>query len=143
MSGSARGTPAVRRSAELPDQPATAGAERDTDRELLLPSGRAGQQEVGHVHAGDQQDEIHADEEQHQHRLHPPRPEDAEINPSFAKLVAFGGSDNTLRAIDAESGRQVLYQGAHNDWVLGTVFSQKGTHLISVSRDGSMAPTAM
>jgi WD40 repeat protein len=52
--------------------------------------------------------------------------------------VAFGCGDNTLRAIDAKTGKQVLYQGAHNDWVLGTVFSKDGSHLISVSRDMSM-----
>src|SRR5205807_5728176 len=34
--------------------------------------------------------------------------------------IAFGCGDNTLRAIDASSGKQVLYQGAHSDWVLGT-----------------------
>ncbi len=54
------------------------------------------------------------------------------------KFVAFGCSDNTLRAIDAATGQQVFYQGAHNDWVLDTVFSTKGTDLVSVSRDGSM-----
>jgi WD40 repeat protein len=52
--------------------------------------------------------------------------------------VAFGCGDNTLRAIDAKTGKQVLYQGAHNDWVLGTVFSKDGSHLVSVSRDMSM-----
>jgi mono/diheme cytochrome c family protein/roadblock/LC7 domain-containing protein len=57
------------------------------------------------------------------------------------KLVAFGGADNSLRAIDAEAGTQVLYQGGHSDWVLETVFSVKGTYLISVSRDRSMKLT--
>ncbi len=52
--------------------------------------------------------------------------------------IAFGCADNTLRAIDAESGKQVLFQGAHSDWVLDTVFSKDGTYLISVSRDRSM-----
>lgn len=52
--------------------------------------------------------------------------------------IAFGCADNTLRAIDAETGKQVLYQGAHSDWVLDTVFSTKGDYLISVSRDRSM-----
>jgi Tol biopolymer transport system component len=52
--------------------------------------------------------------------------------------IAFGCADNTLRAVDAETGKQVLYQGAHNDWVLDTVFSLKGDYLISVSRDRSM-----
>jgi WD40 repeat protein len=54
------------------------------------------------------------------------------------KYVSFGCADNSLRAINAKSGKQVFYQGAHNDWVLDTVFSVEGTHLISVSRDGSM-----
>jgi WD40 repeat protein/mono/diheme cytochrome c family protein len=54
------------------------------------------------------------------------------------KLVAFGCGDNTVRAIDAETGKQVLYQGAHNDWVLDTVFSTDSSHLVSVSRDMSM-----
>jgi WD40 repeat protein len=58
-----------------------------------------------------------------------------------SKLVAFGCADNSLRAIEADTGKQVLFQGAHNDWVLDTVFSLKGTHLISVSRDRSMKLT--
>src|SRR5262249_28346936 len=36
--------------------------------------------------------------------------------------IAFGGADNNLRAIDAETGKQVLFQGAHSDWVLNTAF---------------------
>jgi WD40 repeat protein len=52
--------------------------------------------------------------------------------------IAFGCADNTVRAIDAATGKQVLYQGAHSDWVLDTVFSKEGTYLISVSRDRSM-----
>ncbi len=52
--------------------------------------------------------------------------------------IAFGCADNTLRAVDAASGKQLLYQGAHSDWVLDTVFSKDGTYLISVSRDRSM-----
>src|SRR5262249_8553243 len=54
---------------------------------------------------------------------------------------AFGCADNTLRAIDAASGQQVLYQGAHNDWVLGTVFSRDGKYLASVSRDRTVKLT--
>jgi dipeptidyl aminopeptidase/acylaminoacyl peptidase len=49
--------------------------------------------------------------------------------------VAFGCSDNTLRVIDAATGQQILYGGAHNDWVLGTAFSADSEHLVSVSRD--------
>ena len=57
------------------------------------------------------------------------------------KLIAFGCSDNTIRAIDSQSGKQVLFQGAHNDWPLDTVFSVKGTHLMSVSRDRTVKLT--
>jgi WD40 repeat protein len=55
--------------------------------------------------------------------------------------IAFGCADNTLRAIDAKTGQQVLFQGAHNDWVLDTVFSTDASHLVSVSRDRSMKLT--
>ncbi|MFO0964813.1 MAG: c-type cytochrome domain-containing protein [Gemmataceae bacterium] len=55
--------------------------------------------------------------------------------------VAFGCADNSLRAVEAETGKQVLFQGAHNDWVLDTVWSKDGAHLISVSRDRSMKLT--
>lgn len=51
------------------------------------------------------------------------------------KLLAFGCADNTLRAIEVETGKEVLYQNAHYDWVLDTVFSTDGSHIISVSRD--------
>lgn len=53
------------------------------------------------------------------------------------KTVAFGCADNTLRAIDALSGKEVLKIGAHSDWVLATIFSVKGDHLISAGRDMS------
>jgi len=55
--------------------------------------------------------------------------------------IAFGCADNTLRAIEADTGKQVLYQGAHNDWVLGTVFSKDSSYLVSISRDRSMKLT--
>jgi mono/diheme cytochrome c family protein len=58
-----------------------------------------------------------------------------------SKTVAFGCADNSLRAIDVETGKQVLFQGGHSDWVLDTVFSVKGTDLVSVSRDRSMKLT--
>lgn len=59
------------------------------------------------------------------------------------KIIAFGCPDNTVRAIDAETGNQVLFQGAHGDWVLGTVFTQDGEHLVSISRDMSMKLTVV
>jgi len=52
-------------------------------------------------------------------------------------LVSFGCPDNTVRAIEAKTGKQVLQQGSHNDWVLDTVFSTNGSHIISVGRDMS------
>lgn len=53
-------------------------------------------------------------------------------------LVAFGCPDNSVRAIKAATGEQVLFNGAHNDWVLDTVFAVDGKHVVSVSRDRSM-----
>ncbi len=55
--------------------------------------------------------------------------------------IAYGCGDNTLRVIDAKSGKQVLFQGAHSDWVLATVWSKDSSHLVSVSRDRSMKLT--
>jgi len=57
------------------------------------------------------------------------------------KLLAFACTDNTIRAIDTTSGAQVLYQGAHTDWALDTAFSTDASHVVSVSRDGSMKLT--
>jgi|688.fasta_scaffold35091_2 mono/diheme cytochrome c family protein len=58
-------------------------------------------------------------------------------------LVAFGCTDNSVRAIDAATGRQVLFQGAHEDWVLDTVFAPKGDHVISLGRDMSVKLTEL
>ncbi len=49
--------------------------------------------------------------------------------------IAFGCSDNSVRAVDAKTGEQVLFMGSHNDWALDTVFSKDGSHLVSVGRD--------
>ena len=51
------------------------------------------------------------------------------------KMIAFGCSDNTTRAINAETGEQLLYSGTSSDWVLDTVFSKDNSHLIAVGRD--------
>ena len=51
------------------------------------------------------------------------------------KLISFGCADNTVRVVKASTGEQVLFQGSHDDWVLDTVFSQKGDYVISVGRD--------
>ncbi len=58
----------------------------------------------------------------------------ASWSPDGAK-IAFGCADNSVRAIDAKTGTQLLFMGSHNDWVLDTAFSKEGTHLISVGRD--------
>ncbi len=55
--------------------------------------------------------------------------------------LAFGCADNTLRAVETEKGQQILYQGAHSDWVLGTVFSKDSSYLVSISRDRTMKLT--
>jgi WD40 repeat protein len=54
------------------------------------------------------------------------------------EIIAFGCTDNTVRAVEAKTGKQVLFNGAHGDWVLDTVFSKDSSHLVSVSRDRSM-----
>ena len=59
------------------------------------------------------------------------------------KLISFGCGDNTLRAIDAKTGEQVLYQGAHSDWVFDTIFSVKGDYVVSVGRDRSAKLTEL
>ena len=51
------------------------------------------------------------------------------------QLIAFGGGDNTVRVIEAASGKQVLFMGSHSDWIRDTAWSLKGDHVISVSRD--------
>jgi len=51
------------------------------------------------------------------------------------EIVAVGCPDNTVRAFDIATGEQVLQQGAHSDWVLGTAFSKDGSHLVSIGRD--------
>jgi len=55
-----------------------------------------------------------------------------------SKLIAFGCPDNTMRAIEAASGKQTLQMVSHSDWVLSTTFSVKGDHIISGGRDMSV-----
>jgi WD40 repeat protein/mono/diheme cytochrome c family protein len=54
------------------------------------------------------------------------------------KYVAFGCPDKTTRAIESDTGKQVFFTGAHEDWVLDTVFAVKSDHVVTVSRDMSM-----
>lgn len=60
-----------------------------------------------------------------------------------SKLIAFGCADNTVRAIEAASGKQVLQMGSHSDWALSTAFSVKGDHVISGGRDMSVKLTEL
>ncbi|WP_009959973.1 DUF1549 domain-containing protein [Verrucomicrobium spinosum] len=53
------------------------------------------------------------------------------------KLIAFGGADNSLRAIEAATGKEVLFTGSANDWVLDTVWSKDGSHVMGAGRDMS------
>lgn len=57
------------------------------------------------------------------------------------KLIAFGGSDNSMRAIDAATGKEVLFTASSNDWVLDTVWSKDGSHIMAASRDMSVKLT--
>ncbi len=57
----------------------------------------------------------------------------ASWSPDGSKL-AFGCDDNSVRAIDAKTGEQVLFMGSHNDWALDTAFIGND-HLVSVGRD--------
>src|SRR5262249_23573206 len=51
------------------------------------------------------------------------------------KLIAFGCPDNTVRAIESTSGKQVVQMGSHSDWVMSTAFSVKADNIISGGRD--------
>src|SRR5258708_34812909 len=57
------------------------------------------------------------------------------------KLIAFGCADNTVRAIEAANGKQVLQMGSHSDWVLSTAFSTNSDYIISSGRDMSVKLT--
>jgi len=54
-----------------------------------------------------------------------------------SKLVAIGASDTSVRAFRAETGEQIFFNGAHDDWPLATVFSVDGSLLVSAGRDMS------
>ncbi len=57
------------------------------------------------------------------------------------RFLAVGCADNALRAIDAASGEETLFMGGHSDWVLDTVWSTDGKHLVSCGRDMSVKLT--
>jgi WD40 repeat protein len=51
--------------------------------------------------------------------------------------VAVGCTDNTVRILDTATGKELNKMGAHENWVLGTVFSADGKRVVSVGRDGA------
>ena len=57
------------------------------------------------------------------------------------RLIAIGAPDNTLRAFDAESLRQVVYMAAHGDWIRSSVFSADGKSIFTASRDMTVKMT--
>ena len=57
------------------------------------------------------------------------------------KLIAVGCADNSVRAVESETGKEVVYMAAHDDWVRGTVFSGDGKSIFTVSRDQTVKMT--
>ena len=51
------------------------------------------------------------------------------------KLISFGGPDKTVRAIEVASGKAVLQNMSHDDWIIDTTFTHKGENIVSVGRD--------
>jgi WD40 repeat protein len=58
----------------------------------------------------------------------------ASLSPD-ASLVAVGAADNTVRLLEAASGKELRKIGNHENWVLGTVFSTDGKRIVSVGGD--------
>lgn len=56
-------------------------------------------------------------------------------------FLAFGCADKSLRAINAATGEQVLFQNTHEERVLDTVFSTDDSHVVSVSVDRTVKLT--
>jgi WD40 repeat protein len=51
------------------------------------------------------------------------------------KKVAVGCTDNTVRAFDTSSGKELYKIASHENWVLGTVFGIDSKRIVSVGRD--------
>ncbi len=58
----------------------------------------------------------------------------ASLSPDASK-VAVGCADNTVRAFDTATGKELYKISAHENWVLGTVFGMDSKRLVSVGRD--------
>ena len=58
----------------------------------------------------------------------------ASLSPDASK-VAVGCADNTVRAFESATGKELYKISAHENWVLGTAFGIDSKRLISVGRD--------
>ena len=58
----------------------------------------------------------------------------ASLSPDASK-VAVGCADNTVRAFDTATGKELYKISAHENWVLGTAFGMDSKRLVSVGRD--------
>src|SRR5688572_20011504 len=58
----------------------------------------------------------------------------ASISPDATK-VAVGCADNTVRAFESATGKELYKISAHENWVLGTAFGIDSKRLVSVGRD--------
>lgn len=52
-----------------------------------------------------------------------------------AKVIATGATDNTVRLIETDTGKELQKIGNHENWVLSTVFGVDGKRVVSVSKD--------
>ena len=52
-----------------------------------------------------------------------------------ASTVSVGCADNTVRILDAKSGKELHKIGNHEDWVLGAVYAVDSKRIVSVGRD--------
>lgn len=78
------------------------------------------------------------DVETHQLQMSIPLTYDTVYGASWSpdgSLIAVSGTDAVVRAFNSETGEQIFFNSAHDDWALDTVFSVDGSHLVSVGRD--------
>ena len=63
---------------------------------------------------------------------------------SFSKdgsHISVGCADNSVRVLDAATGRQIMKLDNHSDWVFGTFFSRDGKYVVSGGRDEALKLT--
>src|SRR4051812_40888939 len=56
------------------------------------------------------------------------------LSPDGSRIAA-GCTDNTVRIVETATGKELAKMGAHENWVLGTVFAADGKRVVSVGRD--------